>query len=212
MFEWKQWRGVLVALVCAGAVSAQAANPLPISVTNSAALPGDTVFSEFTIDLGSAYNLVTFDAYLDFDADKLTFDVGQSELVHQNSALGLIAVLDGFVTSTGGDFSYEALTTGPGHLSLTGGTLLGTVPLAGPVTFRAAFSVNLLAAPGPTVVGFQGFSSQETSPSVYSDDMFSAGSTISVTAVPEPAHWLMLALGLATISVIGRRRMGQQSR
>jgi hypothetical protein len=208
------WRLLLGLFACgwigAGAVSAQV---LPVSATHPSGQPGTTVVSAFTVDLGSSYDLVAFNLFLDFDPGALTFLEGSTTLqASGQNPVGLIAALDAMALDTSGDFDY-VVSQGAGQYSLSGLLWLGVAPVSGPVTVRATFQIDPGAIAGASpVVQFHGMSSQQWPLGDYSDDIFAAQSIVSVSAIPEPAHWLMLTLGLATVLLAGGTRVSRRSR
>lgn len=215
MLRMKLWRLLLGLLACCwigtGAVSAQVV--LPASATHPSGQPGTSVVSAFTVDLGSGYDLVAYNLFLDYDPGVLTFIEGSSTLqASGQSPVGLIAALDAMALDTAGDFDYVVSQTA-GQYSLSGLLLLGVAPASGPVTLRAAFLIDPGAILGTSpVVQFHGMSSQQLPLGDYSDDIFAAQSIVSVSAIPEPAHWLMLTFGLATVLLAGRARARRRSR
>lgn len=206
---------MLTSAVVAG--SAYAQSVLPSQATNPAGLPGSVVVSKVLVDLGSSYyNLVSLNLLVDYVPAALTFIAGSSTLQYGSDVpVGMIAAFDALADSTAGDFSY-VVSDKPGQYSLSGYLMLGTAQLSGPVTLRAAFQINPAAVLGSSsLVRFHGLASQEVTPtelmsSGFSDDSFAAQSIVSVSAVPEPAVWLMLVLGLATIALAGGKRAGQR--
>ena len=214
MLRIRQWRALLGLLVCgwigAGAVSAQV---LPAGATHPSGQAGTTVVSAFTVDLGDSYNLVSFDLLLDYTPGALTFLEGSSTLqVGAQSPVGLIAALDALKLDTAGDFDY-VVSPAPGQYSVSGLLLLGVAPVSGPVTLHAAFRIDPGALPGASSkVFFSGMASQELLPGVFSDDIFAAESIVSVSAIPEPAHWLMLTLGLAAVTLTGSTHRSRRGR
>ncbi len=214
MLRMKLWRLLQGMLVCgwisAGAASAQV---LPAGATHPSGQAGTTVVSAFTVDLGDSYNLVSFDLLLDYTPGALTFLEGSSTLqVGAQSPVGLIAALDALKLDTAGDFDY-VVSQSSGQFSLSGLLWLGVAPVSGPVTLHAAFQIDPLAVPGSApVVSFHGMSSQQLPVGDYSDDIFAAESIVSVSAVPEPAHWLMLTLGLAAVTLTGSTHRSRRGR
>lgn len=187
-----------------------AAQVLPVSVNNPYGLPGSTVFTRFTMDFSALYNLVSFDMWLDYAPGQLTFDQNASSLQYGSDApvnlldamqaLAAIAPMEGVVN--------PLVVDQPGQFSASFFLPFGTLALEQPVTLHAAFSIDASVPLGtPTQVHFHGLASQELPELGLSDDSFSRYATVSVSAIPEPAHWLMLVLGLTTIALAGRRRI-----
>jgi len=121
-------------------------------------------------------------------------------LLDAMQALAAIAPMEGVVN--------PLVVDQPGQFSASFFLPFGTLALEQPVTLHAAFTIDASVPLGtPTQVHFHGLASQELPEFDLSDDSFSRYATVSVSAIPEPAHWLMLVLGLTTIALAGRRRI-----
>jgi hypothetical protein len=192
----------------AAALSSQAALAVPTAVFTDGRLTGvrdlETSVGTFDVD----WKVGTCAAVYGND---LCTTVGTPFDFDQAEALAATTALDDFLTT-------QDETLLPGYNPATGNTLtFVATPYAivphefrvGPLTRVDGEAIRYYYTSGSTRDGVVSSSSSRTKPGSSGTFTFATYtlSAVPPSAVPEPATWLMMGLGLAVVGVAGRRRL-----
>lgn len=162
-----------------GAGDAAAASPFSLAGLPTTVTPGASFTVQLDADLAGD-PLIALDSVVQFDATRLSF--GGYEIAG--------TLTEGFVI-------YESLQDTTVSL-LPGGDLLP----ASTTLLRARFDVLPQAPEGLASIRLRGFAGLDS----LTDELpFDFASTLTVTAVPEPAIWLTLGIGMGVVGLMRRR-------
>jgi len=157
--------------------------------------------SNLNMTLATTNGSVTFKAA---DASNAAFNISLSGTLSGNG--GLIKTGGGMLSLTGGNTYTGDTKIMAGTLSITTGYLADgadvylttgstfNLNFAGSDTIRALYIDGVAQAPG--TYGFSGLQSS----------FFTGAGTLNVTAVPEPATWGLLGVGMSVLAIARRRR------
>ena len=174
-------RGIVALILAAhGLGTANAAPAFSITGLPETAMQGESFTVVLNIDLGGDV-LIALDPVVEFDTTRLGF-VGYEV---SGTMTDGFAVLDSLAD--------------PAVSLLQSGGILPSVQTA----LKARFDVLPQAPVGTASVRLRGSAGLE---SLKEEVEFEFSSAVTVTAVPEPSSWLMLAIGLGTLGCVGRIR------
>ena len=179
------------------AVSVQVSGPL-------SATAGSTVSPALVYGFDAGYSILSFDLDFDYDPTQLSFNAASSYFLADGQRVDLSEVeqIPGLL------LNYGTYADGRkfGDLSV-----FPLVPVAAPMqlVFNPSFTI-LAGLPVGTVaeVRFNGtvaddLTGEETT---FGPNGNPLAASITVSAVPEPAEWMLLAAGLLTVGAFARRR------
>lgn len=172
------------------------------SSAGSAVYAGQTAFPSVSLSLGPGYVLAAIDLYIDYDAAKLTFNLGASTINTGSGNQSLGDYLDSLAApllGAGHNYNFE-----PGAFS---SSVVLAVPqaMSGPVVIQAAFLPDGLAPGAGASVDIYGSLADN---SRIDSDTFAQTPTVTLLAapVPEPEAWLLFAAGIGLVGAVARRR------
>lgn len=189
MASWEAWKSRLLAVVATGLLSTQAMADPMISVPLSATA---TQGSSFTVSV-SMFDAVDLYGY-------------QFSLSFNPAVLQATSVTEGSFLGTAGSTFF-----GPGTINNTTGTisfvfdaLIGPGP--GATGNGVIANINFMAAnAGFSTLGFSNVLAQNSDLATLNTQILNG--SVTVTAVPEPAAYLMFGAGLAGLAVARRRKV-----
>lgn len=186
------------ALLLVGAASVQAA--VSTVTVDAAAVPGGLARPVLQFDFPTPYALIALDLQFDYDGSSLFFDEAASQVVVDGTAQSLPSFLGALAAQGSLAVNYDPAQAF-GDYSFFANTSVG---FNARLTFLPAFRVAPSALPGQTVtVSFSGALADENATL---EDTFAVAAGVTVSAVPEPASWLMLTAGMVALGVAARRR------
>lgn len=217
MFGLKRLRGLLTVLALVGTLGdARAAlDPLDPTVEGSIidAAAGTVAAPTFYLGFPANYNLKEFSFTLAYDPAQVTFNAGTTTVTYGGvtKTLAETAALLQDASNMGGlGLSFNSVLGVAGNLqtyTFSGLFNTGTLGVAGLVQWNPAFLVNSTVPTGSSIqIGLTGNVFKEVSGASVGTALSSASFINTVSAVPEPSHWLMLACGLAMMSAVAGRR------
>lgn len=195
---------VHLSIGCLLAVSALCADAAPtITSVNAAGAPGGTVSPALQYDFDAPYAVLSFGLQFSYDSSKLAFDAASSQVSIDGVTVSLGAVIATLPTSDyASNFGVDPVSgLAFGAFSYIPATVVG---IDHQLIFRPAFQILGSPAAGPlTSVSFSGDLADDLTGV---ETTFSTAAAISVSAVPEPATWLSLGVGMLALGAATRRR------
>lgn len=213
-------RGLFAALSLLAAVPAAQAALAPdvmvASASGGSALPGGTATTSFTIAFGGTYSFATVATTILYDPAMLGFNPMQSSVAVGGttyslpSFLGLLATLPGQPGFE--DFTFYGGEDTPGELYFGAGFISGgSVALSGEVVVSTAFDLKPAMVAGSqsnVVIHHLMMADANTGITTLAapGQIPDATITMTVSAVPEPASWLMMLAGAGLLGAVAQRR------
>lgn len=163
-----------------GTAAAEAASPFSLFGLPQTVMPGTSFTLQLNADFGGDL-LISLDPTVEFDGTRLSF-----------------AGYEISGTLTDGFLVFESLQDTTVSLLQS-----GSLSPSSPTAVRARFNVLPQAPEGVAGLSLRGFAGLDA---IDDDIPFDFASTLMVTAVPEPAAWLMVGVGLGVVGLMRRRR------
>ncbi|OYY94837.1 MAG: hypothetical protein B7Y41_04575 [Hydrogenophilales bacterium 28-61-23] len=178
---------------CLTTTASQAA--VTITPGNASAVPGGQAMPTLTFSFDAPYDFTSLTLLVDYDADLMTFNKAQSSISINGVQQDFSALLSNpdffsLVNDDVGSYSLSALF-GDGHYAIPAGSMVMNSVFDLTPGFHAGMSTAV------HIYGSMTSTAADVDP--FPEDVFDVAA--SVTAVPEPATWLMMLGGLGLVVV-----------